>query len=120
VFEPTSRYADLPIRQRNLPDGRQVRYVAQRFIPPRSSAGSPAATSPSATSPSTAPWSATLSEIAVSPSERLDLLAARTLGDPGQYWRICDANAILNPATLVLPPGSTLLIPLADTFGGSA
>ncbi|WP_203736299.1 hypothetical protein [Catellatospora chokoriensis] len=45
--------------------------------------------------------------------DRLDLLAARYLGDPCAYWHICDANAALDPDALVGPAaeGSTILIP---------
>lgn len=36
----------------------------------------------------------------VAPGERLDLLAARYLGDPTQYWRLCDANGVVHPDEL--------------------
>ena len=32
--------------------------------------------------------------------DRLDLITARTLGDPEQFWRVCDANDALDPAEL--------------------
>jgi hypothetical protein len=39
--------------------------------------------------PATAPVERTYE---VAPGDRLDLVAARLLGDPHQYWRIADAN----------------------------
>jgi hypothetical protein len=99
-FDPASRYATVPVAQRSLPDGRVVSYVTQRFLPPAGTASN-------------------LTEVNAAVGERLDQLAARTIGDPGQYWRICDANEVLNPAAVDLGPGRLLLIPLADTFGGS-
>lgn len=35
--------------------------------------------------------------------DRVDLLADRYLGDPQAWWRICDANAALDPDELVGP-----------------
>lgn len=43
-------------------------------------------------------------------TDRLDLLAARALGDPKMFWRICDANDALNPFDL-LQLGGRLRIP---------
>jgi hypothetical protein len=37
----------------------------------------------------------------VAADDRLDLLAARYLGDPGAAWRICDGNLALDPDALV-------------------
>jgi phage tail protein X len=42
----------------------------------------------------------TLVEIRTTQGDRLDLIAYRTLGDPEQFWRICDANNILDPSDL--------------------
>jgi hypothetical protein len=42
--------------------------------------------------------------------DRLDLLAAREFGDPGDWWRALDANlAVLNPLDLV--PGVKVGLP---------
>ena len=32
--------------------------------------------------------------------ERVDHLAAKYLGDPGLFWRLCDANGVINPQDL--------------------
>ena len=39
----------------------------------------------------------------VAADDRLDLVAHRHLGDPQAWWRICDANAALDPDALVGP-----------------
>ena len=39
----------------------------------------------------------------VAPGERLDILAARYLGDPTQFWRFCDAAGVLVPDELEEP-----------------
>jgi hypothetical protein len=44
--------------------------------------------------------------------DRLDLLAFRYLGDPEQFWRICDTNLALLPDELTKRPGTRLLLPL--------
>jgi hypothetical protein len=44
--------------------------------------------------------------------DRLDLLAFRYLGDPEQFWRLCDASRVLHPGELTAHPGRRVLIPL--------
>jgi len=39
----------------------------------------------------------------VAPDDRIDLVADRYLGDPQAWWRICDANAALDPDALIGP-----------------
>jgi len=53
-----------------------------------------------------------LAEVTVSQGDRLDLITARTLGDPEQYWRICDANEAMNPPDLTDEPGEVLRVPV--------
>jgi hypothetical protein len=97
VFEAASRYYDIETAELALRDAsgelRLVRYVRRRFI-------------------TGAPSTATLVAHAVVQGERLDHLAARYLGDPTQFWRICDANSALRPEELVEEPGSRVDIPL--------
>lgn len=92
MFDPTSRYHDLERASLRLPDGREIAYVRRRFIP-RSESLPPLGT-----------------EI-VGAGDRIDLIAARALGDSEQFWRICDANESLDPETLLVP-GQRLRIPL--------
>lgn len=93
MVDPDSRYAGLPLTRHVLPDGREVAYLRRRFIPP-------AAALP------------LLAEVTVIQGDRLDTVAARTLGDPGQFWRIADANEATDPFALTDVPGRLLRIPL--------
>ncbi len=92
MFEPTSRYYALPTARWTLPDGRVVTYKRRRFVPDGT----------------TLPL---LGEVAPAPGERLDLLTARVLGDPEQFWRIADANDAMQPADLLDPPDRLLRVP---------
>jgi hypothetical protein len=73
MFDHTSRYYSIETATVDLSDGRVVSYVRRRFLP----------------SGSDMPL---LAEVGVTPGERVDLVAHRTLGDPLAFWRICDAN----------------------------
>ncbi len=85
MFDPTSRYAKCEIATLNIagPDGttREVRYVRRRFIPP-------------------AEGMTVVVEHTVIQGERLDNTTAQYLGDPTQFWRLCDANDVMNPEEL--------------------
>ncbi len=84
LFPPTSRYAGLELAAVTQPGGTAVAYVRRRFIP-----------RPESYAP--------LAEHTVTQGERLDIIAARYLGDPELFWRICDANAALDPDALIGP-----------------
>ena len=43
--------------------------------------------------------------------DRLDLVAALTLGDAFAFWRICDANDAMNPFDIVAECAGQLRIP---------
>jgi hypothetical protein len=93
-FEPQSRYSgvQLAVLQRH-PDDPKLVYVKRRFIP--------------------APG--TLAVVAwhvVSAMDRPDLLGAKHLGDPLLYWRIADANAVVDPNELTGTLGRRVAIPL--------
>jgi hypothetical protein len=91
MFEPTSRYAAIETTTLDLPDGHAVAYKRRRFLP--HGAAMPL-----------------LVEITVAQGDRLDLITARTLGDPEQFWRICDANDAMHPADLTEVPGQRLRV----------
>lgn len=91
MFEPTSRYYRIETATYTGPDGEQIAYVRRRFLPQGE----------------TQPL---LIEVTVTESDRLDLVAARTIGDPEQFWRIADANNAMNPFDLVTEPGTTLRV----------
>lgn len=60
-----------------------------------------------------------LGEVEVQEGDRLDKLAHRTLGDPEQYWKICDANNVMKPEQLLERVGARVRIPGFD-FGESS
>ncbi len=93
MFDTQSRYHAIETVTSTLPDGRVAAYVRRRFLPQ------------GATMP-------LLQEARVQPGERLDLLTARTLGDPEQFWRIADANNAMNPLELTEEPGRLLRVPV--------
>jgi len=43
--------------------------------------------------------------------DRPDLVAHRALGDPEQFWRLCDVNREMRPSDLTDGPGRLLLVP---------
>jgi hypothetical protein len=92
MFLPTSRYNPLEIAEWTSPSSRIVRYVRRRFIP--------------LTSPPP------LAHHTVVAGDRLDNVTARYLGDPEQFWRVCDANRAERPADLTAAPGRVLVIPM--------
>ena len=99
-FPPTSRYYGIEITSITTPDGEPVPYLRRRFLP---------------TSASFAP----LSEHVVSEGERMDLIAARELGDAEAYWRICDANDAMRPDDLTASIGQRLAITLPQGIPGT-
>lgn len=93
MFEPTSRYYALETATYSAPDGRVVAYKRRRFLPQGEAMP-------------------LLVEVIVTGGDRLDLIAARTLGDPEQFWRVCDANDAMNPLDLTAELGRTLRVPV--------
>jgi len=53
-----------------------------------------------------------LAEVPLVEGDRLDLIAARTLGNAHLWWRIADANEAMNPRGLTSPLGRILRIPV--------
>ncbi|MEO6926899.1 MAG: LysM domain-containing protein [Rhodanobacter sp.] len=99
IFPPTSRYALTPTATFVRADGAPVTYLKRRFVP--------------------APESlALLQWHQVVQGERLDNIAAKHLGDPEQFWRLCDANRALRPQELVEAIGRQLRITLPEGIPG--
>lgn len=92
MFDPESRYADLETAVLVTRDGREVSYKRRRFLPQGARL-------------------TLLAEASLRDGERLDLVAARTLGEATQWWRVADANDAMNPSALEVP-GRTLRVPL--------
>jgi hypothetical protein len=93
MFDHTSRYYAIETATLTLPDGRTVAYKRRRFLP----AGEDMPL---------------LVETPVAQGERPDVLTHRTLGDPLQYWRLCDANNLMRPTELTAEPGRAVRVPL--------
>lgn len=93
MFDPTSRYAKLPVLTWTAPDGTPIAYVSRRFLP----------------RPETL---SQLGETAARSDDRPDLITSRTLGDPTTFWRVADANVVMDPGELVEVTGRVLRIPV--------
>ena len=93
MFEPHSRYYNLETATYTTLDGGEIAYKRRRFLPDGE----------------TMP---TLVEVAVTEGDRLDLITARTLGDPEGFWLVCDANNAMNPVELTEEPGTELRVPI--------
>jgi len=90
---PTSRYAQTATATWTAPDGTEVRYLKRRFV-------------------ADAATMLLRQEVTVAPLDRPDVLAARALGDPLQWWRIADANTAVDPLALTDQPGTRLRVPV--------
>ena len=61
---------------------------------------------------------ATISTYEVRAGDRADVLAFRQFGDAGQWWRIADANPVVDPGELTATPGRRLRITLPEGVPG--
>lgn len=93
IIPATSRYFGIETVPRTLPDGREVVYLRRRFLPPASA-------------------STIVAVHSVVEGDRLDNVTAKHLGDPEQFWRLCDANNAMHPDVLTAEIGRRLGIPL--------
>ena len=93
MFPVTSRYHIIKKVKMETAVHHEIIYLQRRFLPPVS-------------------HSHILAEHPVSQGERLDNITARYLGDPEQFWRLCDANHAMFPDELTAEIGRLLLIPV--------
>lgn len=100
LFPPNSRYQGIETATMTTPDGRTIIYIRRRFLP----------------SPD---QFALLQEHRVVQGDRLDNIAAKYLGDPEQFWRLCDANGAIRPDELTETIGSTIRITLPQGIAGA-
>jgi hypothetical protein len=98
LFPPNSRYNGIALATLQAPDGRTILYVRRRFVP-------------------LPERFVTLQEHIVVQGDRLDNLAAQYIGDPEQFWRLCDANGALHPDELTETIGRRVRITLAEGLG---
>ena len=89
MFFRGSRYESVAEAELVSEDGRTDRYKRMRFIPEGSG----------------------ITGYIVRQGDRADLAAYNVLGDPEQFWRLCDLNRVQRPVDLTSTPGTQLLIP---------
>ena len=99
-FPPNSRYAGIDSTIFVTADGRSIARLGRRFLP------DPAVF-------------AVAGFHTVTEGDRLDNIAAQTLGDPELFWRLCDANGALRPEELTDTIGRTLKITLPAGIVGA-
>ena len=98
AFPATSRYHGITALQIPAADGSAIVYLKRRFIAPREQF-------------------TVIGIHFVTQSDRLDNIAAKYLGDPELFWRICDANAVIVPNELTDTIGEQILITLPEGLG---
>jgi hypothetical protein len=94
-FPVTSRYHGAGTQEHATDEDRVIVYLKRRFIPSRDRFE-------------------VMQEHMVVPVDRLDNITAKYLGDPEQFWRLCDANGAMKPDELTLVAGRYLIIPSPD------
>lgn len=92
MFPPTSRYHGIEITTYEPVEGKEIAYLRRRFLPLVTSS---------------LPF---IAEHVVTQGERLDNITARYLGDPEQFWRLCDANNAMRSEELTNTIGRRLQV----------
>ncbi len=100
LFTATSRYYGLGTATLTH-NGVPVAYVLRRFVPQPERFQ-------------------LLQEYTVTQGDRLDNIAAKFLGDPTLFWRLCDANRAMRPWELTQVIGSKLRITLPEGITGAS
>jgi len=98
-FPPNSRYNGIGTAKLTTTDGGTLVFLKRRVVP--------------------APGQFSLiQEHSVIQGDRLDNVTAQYLGDPEQFWRLCDANGAIRPDELTETIGDTVRITLPQGFPG--
>lgn len=100
LFTATSRYYGLGTTILTL-NGMPVAYVPRRFVPQPERFQ-------------------LLQEYTVIQGDRLDNIAAKFLGDPTLFWRLCDSNRAMRPWDLTQTVGAKLKITLPEGITGAS
>ena len=95
MFDFASRYYSIETATYTTKDGKQIAYKRRRFLPQGSEMQ-------------------LLLEVTINEDDRLDLITARTLGDPLQFWRVADANNIMNPVEVTDEIGRDIRVPMPE------
>jgi len=91
VFDSNSRYDQVEDVALTMDNGQVIKYKKRRFLPDGEAMS-------------------LLHEVTVTAGDRLDHVANRVLGEPEQFWRICDANNVMYPFDLVSKINTVLRI----------
>jgi hypothetical protein len=100
-FPPTSRYAGVGVDAWDPGNGNPPVPFVRRRLCPRAERFS------------------LLYEVSVVEGDRRDVLAARHVGDAALWWRLADANGVVDPRTLTERVGSRVRITLPEDVPGS-
>jgi hypothetical protein len=100
LFTITSRYYTVETAELVQPGGKTVVYLRRRPVPQPDEF-------------------VTIQEHRVVQDDRLDNITAAYLGDPEQFWRLCDANNALEPEELTEVVGSAIRITLPQGMPGT-
>jgi hypothetical protein len=98
-FPTNSRYSGIETTTLQTPEDKEIIYLRRRLLPPLDRF-------------------ALLLEHVVTQGERLDNITATYLGDPEQFWRVCDANGAMRPDELTETIGRRLRITLPEGIPG--
>jgi hypothetical protein len=99
-FPETSRYAEIETAKWLTAEGKSIVHIRRRFVP-------------------AAERFELLLEHSVVQGDRLDNVTANYLGDPEQFWRVCDANNAMQPDELTATIGGTIRITLPEGIPGA-
>lgn len=100
VFTATSRYYNTETTELVTADGKTIVYLRRRRVPQPEEL-------------------VTLQEHVVRQNERLDNITADFIGDPEQFWRLCDANNTMRPEDLE-ETGRVIRITLPEGVPGNS
>ncbi len=100
AFSPTSRYHNIETATIETVEGKTIVYLRRRFVP-----------HPDRFS--------LLQEHTVTEGERPDNLTNQYLGDPEQFWQLCDSNNVMQPDELTETIGRRIRITLPEGIPGS-
>lgn len=92
MFPPMSRYHGIESAKYKSVEGTEIAYLRRRFVPAIN------------------PNMPIVAEHVVTQGERLDNITARYLGDPEQFWRLCEANNAMRSDELTRTVGRRLRI----------
>jgi hypothetical protein len=92
MFEIISRYNECGDASIGTPDNKTIKYKKRRFIPKERES------------------QIVILEIDTVSGDRIDLISFKYLGDPEQFWKLCDMNGVMHPLALTNEFGKPIKI----------